>query len=122
DYAFPRVDEGFVLSVLYTLITPFIIGLAIDGPEFLVWYVIDACRHLSGLETRFRPPTRVPTVPPPTPFATPVPPPFAVSPTLSPSPPAGSWSTGVPAASSGHGLCALWTLLSDALNTSKPQQ
>src|SRR5438477_300169 len=92
---------GSVVVGLEALISLVFIGLAIAGAGFLVWYVIDAWRHLMGLVARFRPPTRVPTVPPPTTFATPVPPPFAVSPTLSPSPPAGSWSPGLPVASPG---------------------
>src|SRR5216117_4430393 len=101
DYALSLAYEGIGGVGLEALISLVFIGLAIAGAGFLVWYVIDAWRHLMGLVARFRPPTRVPTVPPPTPFATPVPPPFAVSPTLSPSPPAGSWSPGLPVASPG---------------------
>src|SRR5205809_5292880 len=101
DYALSLAYEGIGGVGLEALISLVFIGLAIAGAGFLVWYVIDAWRHLMGLVARFRPPTRVPTVPPPTPFATPVPPPLAVSPTLSPSPPAGSWSPGLPVASPG---------------------
>src|SRR5207237_211622 len=74
-------------------------GRAVAG--FLGWYVILAGLQLMGPVARFRPRPRVPTAPPPTTFATPVPPPFAVSPTLSPTPPAGSWSPGLPVASPG---------------------
>src|SRR5947208_5815796 len=96
DYALSLAYEGIGGVGLEALISLVFIGLAIAGAGFLVWYVIDAWRHLMGLVARFRPPTRVPTVPPPTPFATPVPLPFAVSPTPSPSPPPAARTPGPP--------------------------
>src|SRR5256714_9025359 len=86
DYALSLAYEGIGGVGLEALISLVFIGLAIAGAGFLVWYVIDAWRHLTGLVARFRPPTHVLTVPPPTPHVAPTPPSFAIPPTPFPSP------------------------------------
>src|SRR5204863_1904173 len=92
---------GVGLEVVLTLL---FVGLAIAGAGFLVWYAIDAWRHLSTLLAKFRPPTRAAVQPPPTPFAAPSPSPYPVPPTPSPGPPARAWSPMPPVASPGIAL------------------
>src|SRR5207244_5624564 len=58
DYALSLAYEGIGGVGLEALISLVFIGLAIAGAGFLVWYAIDAWRHLMGLVARFRPPTR----------------------------------------------------------------
>jgi len=101
DYALSLTYEGLGGAGLEALISLVFIGLAIAGAGFLIWYAIDAWRHLTGLAARFRPPTRVPTLPPPTPYVAPTPPSFAIPPTPFPSPPTAAWSPSPPAASPG---------------------
>jgi hypothetical protein len=94
DYALALTSEGVGGTALEVLLSLLFLGLAIAGAGFLVWYAIDAWRHLNGLIARFRPPTRAPILPPPTPYASANPGPFAIPPGSMPmpSPPAGAWS------------------------------
>ena len=100
DYALSLTYEGIGGVALEVLISLLFIGLAIAGAGFLVWYAMDAWRHFNALVARFRPPTRVPTLPPPTPYVASTPP-FGVPPAPSPSPPTAGWSPGPPGASPG---------------------
>jgi Type II CAAX prenyl endopeptidase Rce1-like len=103
DYALSLSYEGIGGDALAILISLVFFGLAIAGAGFLVWYAIDAWRHLTELLARFRPPTRVATMPPPGPYAAPTPQPFLVPPGPGPSqaPPAGPWSPSPPVPPSG---------------------
>src|SRR5256885_5400043 len=80
DYALSLAYEGIGGVGPETLISLLFIGLAIAGARVLLWYVIDAWRHLIGLVARVRPPTPGPTLPPPTPLSTPLPPPLPGAP------------------------------------------
>ena len=104
DYALSLSYEGIGGVGLEVVLTLLFVGLAIAGAGFLVWYAIDAWRHLSTLVAKFRPPTRAAVQPPPTPFAAPSPSPYPVPPTPSPGPPAGAWSPIPPVASPGIAL------------------
>ena len=53
-------SPGFTVATLVALA----VGI---GATTAMFTAIDAWRHLTGLAARFRPPTRVPTLPPPTP-------------------------------------------------------
>ena len=92
DYILSLTYQEIGGLALQAFISLLFIGLAIAGAGFLFWYALDALRHLTALVSRFRPPTRVPTLPPPTPYAVPTPPPFMAPSAPSPSPPAGAWS------------------------------
>src|SRR5207237_417317 len=78
DYALSLSYEGIGGVGLEVVLTLLFVGLAIAGAGFLVWYAIDAWRHLSTLLAKFRPPTRAAVQPPPTPFAAPSPSPYPV--------------------------------------------
>src|SRR5947199_61742 len=104
DYALSLSYEGIGGVGLEVVLTLLFVGLAIAGAGFLVWYAIDAWRHLSTLLAKFRPPTRAAVQPPPTPFAAPSPSPYPVPPTPSPGPPPGAWSPMPPGASPGIAL------------------
>jgi len=97
DYALSLTYEGIGGVALEVLISLLFIGLAIAGAGFLVWYAMDAWRHFNALVARFRPPTRVPTLPPPTPYLASTPP-FGVPPAPPLSPPTAGWSPSPPGA------------------------
>jgi len=106
NYALALSYEGIGGPSLEGFISLLFLGLSIAGAGFLAWYAIDAWRHLAELVARFRPATRLPSMPPPpVPFAAPPPRPFTspmpqpmMAPTPSPPSPAfGPWPSGPPA-------------------------
>lgn len=87
DYALGLAFEGIGGAAVEAFITVLFLGLTIAGAGFLVWYAIDAVRHLTSLIHAFRPPRRMPAAPrPPAPFAVP-PTPIAAPPANFPSTP-----------------------------------
>jgi hypothetical protein len=100
DYILALTYEGIGGEGLALFIELLFLGLTVAGAGFLVWYAIDAVRHLTALIAQFRPPTRVPPTarprppvgaPPPVPYPAPTPPYSAAAPS-SPSPGLGTWS------------------------------
>jgi len=86
--------EGVGGPALELLIGLVILGLAIAGAGFFVWYAIVAWRRFRDLWESFRPPTRIGPLPtPPGPYLPPTPPAGAARPESGPrSAPAQMWS------------------------------
>jgi hypothetical protein len=100
DYALSLAYEGVGGIGLEVILILMFYGLAIAGAGFLVWYAIDAWRHLDALIARFRPAPHAPmpsppspplTSPPPSTYASPPQMPFGMPPS---GPPAEGWSPG----------------------------
>jgi hypothetical protein len=104
DYALALTYEGIGGRDLEILLALLFFGLVIAGAGFLVWYAIDAVRHLKALIAAFRPPIRMPSTPrpplgapPSVPYGAPTPPYPAAAPSQA-SPGFGTWSAPPPTA------------------------